>query len=79
MKSRITYDIEAKLSYLYTLPLSVKDKIASTIELEVNEYLGLDIDEGGRIVGIELSKIAGSRKFMVKMERHFHSAQRKMI
>ncbi|MGE7906909.1 DUF2283 domain-containing protein [Peribacillus sp. NPDC094092] len=47
-----------------------KYKISSTIELEVNEYLELDIDEGGRIVGIEffcpitskLSRIAGSRK-----------------
>ncbi|WP_375540589.1 DUF2283 domain-containing protein [Peribacillus simplex] len=47
-----------------------KYMIVSTIELEVNEYLGLDIDEDGRIVGIEffgsitskLSKIAGRRK-----------------
>ncbi|MFJ7511007.1 DUF2283 domain-containing protein [Peribacillus simplex] len=70
MKSRITYDKEAKLAYLYTLPSSVKYKIVSTIELEVNEYLELDIDEEGRIVGIEffgpvtskLSKIAGRRK-----------------
>lgn len=61
---------EAKLAYLYTLPSSVKYMIVSTIELEVNEYLGLDIDEDGRIAGIEffgsitskLSKIAGRRK-----------------
>ncbi|MFD4929897.1 DUF2283 domain-containing protein [Peribacillus butanolivorans] len=75
MKSRVTYDEEVELAYLYTLPTSIKYKIESTIELEVNEYLELDIDEDSRIVGIEffgpltskLSKIAGSK-------RNFHSA-----
>ncbi|SIR94127.1 Protein of unknown function [Peribacillus simplex] len=79
MKSRVTYDEEAELAYLYTLPSSVKYKIESTIELEVNEYLELDIDEGSRIVGIEffgpitskLSKIAGSRKIYKKNGEKF--------
>ncbi|MBT2647788.1 DUF2283 domain-containing protein [Bacillus sp. ISL-34] len=79
MKSRVTYDEEVELAYLYTLPSSVKYKIASTIELEVNEYLELDIVEDGRIVGIEffgpitskLSKIAGSRKIYKKNGEKF--------
>ncbi|MCM3168069.1 DUF2283 domain-containing protein [Peribacillus frigoritolerans] len=78
MKSRITYDKEAKLAYLYPLPSSVKDKIVSTIELEVND-LELDIDEVGRIIGIEffgpviskLSKKAGSTKFYKKNGKKF--------
>lgn len=51
----------------------------STIELEVNEYLELDIDEVGRIIGIEffrpviskLSKKAGSTKFYKKNGEKF--------
>ncbi|MFS0668739.1 hypothetical protein AB1L12_12510 [Peribacillus frigoritolerans] len=51
----------------------------SIIELEVNEYLEIDIDEVGRIIGIEffgpviskLSKKAGSTKFYEKNGKEF--------
>jgi len=66
-------------AYLYPLPSSVKDKIVSIIELEVNEYLEIDIDEVGRIIVIEffgpviskLSKKAGSTKFYEKNGKKF--------
>ncbi|MBY0595814.1 DUF2283 domain-containing protein [Bacillus bingmayongensis] len=74
MKSRITYDNEAKLAYLYIFSSVAQYKIQSTDELEVNEYLGLDIDQHDRIVGIEffgpvaseLSKLVGSEKIYKK-------------
>ncbi|MGG4266424.1 DUF2283 domain-containing protein [Peribacillus simplex] len=79
MESSITFDKEAELAYLYTLPSSVQYKVKSTDELEVNEYLELDIDEDGRIVGIEffgpitskLSKIVGSKKIYRENEEKF--------
>lgn len=74
MKPRITYDIESKLAYLYTLSSTAQYKIQLTDELEVNEYLELDIDEQDRVVGIEvfgpialeLSKLAGFTQIYTK-------------
>jgi len=74
MEPRITYDNEAKLAYLYIFPADFPYDIECTEELEVNEFLVLDIDHHERIVGIEffgpaahqLSKLAGAEKIYKK-------------
>ncbi|WKB34813.1 DUF2283 domain-containing protein [Terrilactibacillus sp. S3-3] len=49
----ITFDKEAELAYVYVVPPSMPRTIKDTEDLEVNDYIALDIDKFDRIVGLE--------------------------
>jgi len=53
MTIRMTYDQEAKMGYLYLFPETFTPVIEETDELEENAFLNVDVDQEGRIVGIE--------------------------
>jgi len=53
MTIRMTYDQEAEMGYLYLFPETFTPAIEETDELEENEFLNVDVDQEGRIVGIE--------------------------
>lgn len=53
MTIRMTYDQKAKMGYLYLFPETFTPAIEETDELEENEFLNVDVDQEGRIVGIE--------------------------
>lgn len=53
MTIRMTYDQEAEMGYLYLFPKTFTPVIEDTDELEENAFLSVDIDQEGRIVGIE--------------------------
>ena len=53
MTIRMTYDQEAKMGYLYLFPETFTPAIEETDELEENEFLNVDVDQEGRIIGIE--------------------------
>ncbi|MED4285101.1 DUF2283 domain-containing protein [Priestia megaterium] len=58
--SNITYDKESEMAYIYLVDPS-KYKIASTVELEQNDDIMLDLGEDCPIIGIELEGEAAAR------------------
>jgi len=53
MTIRMTYDQEAKMGYLHLFPETFTPVIEETDELDENAFLGVDVDQEGRIIGIE--------------------------
>lgn len=53
MTIRMTYDQEAEMGYLYLFPETFTPVIEETDELEENAFLDVDVDQEGRIIGIE--------------------------
>ena len=49
----MTYDQEAEMGYPYLFPETFTPVIEDTDELEENAFLSVDVDQEGRIVGIE--------------------------
>ncbi|MFE5473513.1 DUF2283 domain-containing protein [Bacillus safensis] len=54
MKRTITYEQNIDIGYIYITPQAEHMKIKETIELDVNECVNVDIDQEGRVAGLEL-------------------------
>ncbi|MCY1119888.1 DUF2283 domain-containing protein [Bacillus safensis] len=54
LKRTITYEQSIDIGYIYITPQSEHMKIKETIELDVNECVNVDIDQEGRVAGLEL-------------------------
>ncbi|AAY60588.1 DUF2283 domain-containing protein (plasmid) [Bacillus cereus] len=66
----ITYDKEAKMGYIHLIPLYSNSHIEFTDELDENPKIMLDIDNQGRIVGIELfGELSNLLKEFVKQKK----------
>lgn len=66
----ITYDKEFKMGYIHIIPFSSKLRIEFTDELEENPKIMLDIDNQGRIVGIEFfGELSNLLKEFVKQKK----------
>lgn len=66
----ITYDKEFKMGYIHIIPFSSKFRIEFTDELEENPKIMLDIDNQGRIVGIEFfGELSNLLKEFVKQKK----------
>ncbi|NBJ71712.1 MULTISPECIES: DUF2283 domain-containing protein [Clostridia] len=61
MFDRIEYDEEVEIGYIHIFNDQYKYKIEETEELEVNEFLALDVDQEQRIIGIEVFDEEGIR------------------
>lgn len=69
----ITYDNEAKMGYMHIIPFSPNMSIEFTDELEENPRIMLDIDNQGRIIGIEFfGELSNSLKKFVKQKKIYH-------
>ncbi len=69
----ITYDNEAKMGYMHIIPFSPNMRIEFTDELEENPGIMLDIDNQGRIIGIEFfGELSNSLKNFVKQKKIYH-------
>lgn len=67
----ITFDKEAELAYVYVVPPSIPRTIKDTEDLEVNDYIALDIDKFDRIVGLEFcDEIAMKLKKCLESEKY---------
>ncbi|MFJ5672397.1 DUF2283 domain-containing protein [Bacillus safensis] len=54
LKRTITYEQNIDIGYIYITPQAEHVKIKETIELDVNECVNVDIDQEGRVAGLEL-------------------------
>ncbi len=54
LKRTITYEQNLDIGYIYITPQAEHMKIKETIELDVNECVNVDIDQEGRVAGLEL-------------------------
>lgn len=54
MNERIEFDSEVEIGYIYIVNKNYKTEIKETEELEVNEFISMDIDKEGIIVGLEI-------------------------
>ncbi|KXY25951.1 DUF2283 domain-containing protein [Bacillus sp. FSL K6-0067] len=69
----ITYDNEAQMGYMQVIPFSSNIQIESTDELDENAPIMIDIDNQGRIVGIEFfGKSSDVLKELVKQKKIYH-------
>lgn len=69
----ITYDNEINMGYMQIVPFSSNIQIESTDELDENSPIMIDIDNQGRIVGIEFfGESSDVLKEWVKQQKIYH-------
>lgn len=54
MNERIEFDSEVEIGYIYIVNKNYKTEIKETEELEVNEFISMDIDKNDIVVGLEV-------------------------
>lgn len=63
MTGIITFDDNLEIGYVFLYPGAENVQVAETVELKVNPFINLDLDEQGNIIGIELFKEPVVKKY----------------